>query len=124
MANVLSWFEIPVSDFDRAVTFYNSVFQIDLEVSDVFGYPTAFFPNEGQGVTGALMYTEIHKPTSKAEGTVVYFAAPQGIRTVLERVVAAGGEIVVDRSTHGAGLGYYGVFKDSEGNIIGLHNNT
>lgn len=34
MKNLISWVEIPAVDFNRAVTFYNAVLGIELQVFD------------------------------------------------------------------------------------------
>jgi len=44
MANPVRYFEIPVSDLDRAVRFYTSVFAHDFERSQIDGYEMALFP--------------------------------------------------------------------------------
>jgi len=36
--NLVGWFEIPVNDMDRAVKFYNSIFEITLTQMDVLIY--------------------------------------------------------------------------------------
>ena len=44
--NAVSWFEIPSSDFDRAVTFYETIFGQELRQGDFMGTPTAVFAYE------------------------------------------------------------------------------
>ncbi|MEM7570019.1 MAG: VOC family protein [Pseudomonadota bacterium] len=51
----LSYFEIPVSDMQRAVAFYSGVFEITLERTTLDGYEMALFPDEGdRAANGAL----------------------------------------------------------------------
>ena len=42
--NTLNWFEVPVSDFDRAKKFYETVFNIQLYVMDFGGFKMGLFP--------------------------------------------------------------------------------
>ena len=121
MANVVSFFEIPTKDFERAVEFYNTIFNIEMEVSDVMGYPMAFFPNEGVGVTGALVRTDDIIPTT--DGTVMYINVTQSMVKVIKRIEDAGGHLLTPRTKLGPDddFGYFAVFVDTEGNKIGLH---
>jgi predicted enzyme related to lactoylglutathione lyase len=55
--NAINWFEVPVTDFDRAQKFYETVFQVQLEVSDMDGMKMGMFPYEpGSGkLSGAII---------------------------------------------------------------------
>lgn len=122
MANVIKWFEIPASDFDRAIRFYNTILDLDMEQIDEWGYPAALFPNQGEGVTGALVFSQNYEPTEK--GTIIYFEATGKIESILEKVGVSGGKIETPKTSLGAGLGYFAVFYDSEGNKLGLHSDS
>jgi len=54
--NIGAYFEIPVTDLDRAINFYQSLLGIELERGSIHGYERAFFPfeNNGAGISGAL----------------------------------------------------------------------
>lgn len=55
MANVINWFEIPVTNMDRAVKFYSEVFSFEtMHRMEMLQINMAFFPMEGEGVGGAL----------------------------------------------------------------------
>ena len=41
--SAINWFEIPVTNMERAVHFYNTIFAIQLEQMDVMGGTSAFF---------------------------------------------------------------------------------
>ncbi|MFD2556564.1 VOC family protein [Sphingobacterium tabacisoli] len=123
--NVLTWFEIPVSDIDRAKKFYETILDIEMikrgdgEDEGVF-FP--FNPNIVQAtsgrVTGVLAKSDKNKPSDN--GTVVYINASPSIQTVLDKVVPAGGKIIDHKQLFGP-VGYIAVILDSEGNKIGLH---
>lgn len=122
--NILTWFEIPVSDIDRAKTFYETILDIEM-VKRIDGNDEAVFfpfnPNVVQAtsgrVTGVLSKTLRNSPSS--DGTVVYINASPGIQTVLDKVEQAGGEIIAPKIKIPAG--FIAIIIDSEGNKIGLH---
>ena len=122
--NVLTWFEIPVSDIDRAKTFYETILDIQM-VKRADGNDEAVFfpfdPNIVQAtsgrVTGVLSKTAGNNPSDN--GTLVYINASPAIRVVLDRVEQAGGKIVAPVTKIPAG--YIAVIIDTEGNKVGLH---
>lgn len=118
MANPVSYFEIPVTDMERATAFYTRVFGFSFERDVVDGYEMAFFPqSDGPGVSGALVKGDIYVPGK--QGSVVYFAADNIVYT-LERVRAAGSIVLYDIKDVGE-FGLVAEFEDCEGNRIALH---
>ena len=61
-----------------------------------------------------------HKP-SATDGPLVYLNANPDVQNVLDRVVAAGGNIMVPKTQISPEYGYMAVIIDTEGNRIGLH---
>ncbi len=114
--HAISWFEIPVTDLDRAATFYETILGATFERVDLGG-ASAVFPAEDDGVGGALIVQEDNQPS--ATGPLVYIEAHGGLQPALDRVVEAGGEILLDRSDAG-GYGYYAYIRDTEGNRVAL----
>lgn len=53
--------------------------------------------------------------------TLVYLNANPDVQLVLDRIVAAGGKILVPKTEISPEIGYMGVFMDSEGNRVALH---
>jgi uncharacterized protein len=119
MKEVISWFEIPSNDFDRACKFYNNVFQVELESCEIDGLRMAIFPDPEEGSTGAVVYGEGHKPA--APGVMVYLSGGEDLMNVLKRVKGAGGKIVVEKTMIPEDMGYFAIFQDTEGNQVGLH---
>ena len=70
MADVVNWFEIPVSDFARAKRFYEAILGAPLYELQMGPHLMGFFPMEGEGVGGALVQGEGYTP--RASGTMVY----------------------------------------------------
>jgi hypothetical protein len=119
MANVINWFEIPVSDIDRASKFYGSVLDGELNKMDMMGTQMAFLPMEGEGVGGALCQSEMYKPTS--DGAVIYLNGGEDLSTPLSRVEGAGGKVVLPKTKISDEIGYFAFFMDTEGNKVAFH---
>lgn len=124
MKNVINWFEIYTSDFNRAKKFYAEVFKCkltDLPVSSdrhsEMKYATFPGDEKGNGVSGALVKIDQAKPGSG--GTLVYFDSKE-INAELSRVEAAGGKIIRPKLNIGD-FGFIALIEDTEGNLIGLH---
>jgi predicted enzyme related to lactoylglutathione lyase len=125
MKNMISWFEIYTSDFNRAKKFYTDVFKCKLTDLPTSGNDRhsqmeyATFPNDekGFGSSGALVKMDPAKPGYG--GTMVYFSSEE-INAELGRVEAAGGKIIRPKTNIGE-FGFIGLIEDTEGNMIGLH---
>ena len=117
--NPVNWFEIPVTDVDRAKLFYEGTLGVALELRDFAGMKMAFFPMnmEDYGAAGALVKAESYEPSGK--GVVIYFSV-EDIEAVLEKASKNGGEILVPKMAIGE-YGFIGHFIDTEGNRLGLH---
>lgn len=123
MKNAISWFEIPVTDLDRAQKFYEAIFGIQMIPMDNFHVKMRLFPIEDPmtGIGGALaLAPEFYKP-SATDGPMVYLNANPDVQGVLDKVGAAGGTIVVPRTEISPEYGYFAIFIDTEGNRVALH---
>jgi uncharacterized protein len=115
--STISWFEIPTSDFPRAIRFYETIFASPLQ--HLADWPNlAIFPYQRPGVSGALAIGEGHRPSP--DGVVIYLVCDGRIDEVLGRVAGAGGKIVEPKN-HLPGVGWVAQILDSEGNRVGLH---
>ena len=119
MANALSWFEIPVSDFPRAQAFYETILATKMERMDMGPTVMGMFPADQSSVGGAIVFDGSSQPS--ANGTVVYLNGGDDLAPILGRVQAAGGRIVVPKTEIGNDFGFFAHFLDSEGNKVGLH---
>lgn len=118
MSNPVCFFEIPVTDLDRAIAFYQAVFECRLEKGQVDGNEMAFFPvGDGEGISGALARGDSYCPGT--QGPRIYFNS-RNIEQTLKRVETAGGRILYPLTSVGE-LGWVAEFEDSEGNCIALH---
>lgn len=117
--NPVVFFEIPVTNIDRAIKFYKTVFNFDFEKEMIDRNEMALFPFNGEksGISGALAKGEIYKPTN--DGVVVYFKT-ENIDKALKMVIESGGQILYPKTSNGD-LGFVAEFEDTEGNRIALH---
>ena len=118
ITNPVIHFEIPVTDMDRAVAFYEAVFGYSLTRETVDGYAMAFFPrgDERFGASGALAKGDVYKPSH--DGPIIYFDVSD-IDAVIARATARGGRVLYPRKDIGA-AGFVAEIEDSEGNRIAL----
>jgi len=119
--NALTWFEIPAVDFARAEKFYNTIFDIELvPVKGIkhLGLQMSTFPHGKDGVGGGVIKGEGYVPS--AEGTVIYLNGGDDLNVVLNRVEAAGGQVLLPKTSIGR-QGYMAFFLDTEGNKVGLN---
>jgi len=118
MRPAMTYFEIPVTDMDRAVRFYTSVFGVSLTREIVDGYDMALFPpaEDGAGASGALAKGDVYVPSKT--GAILYFRVAS-IDDILTRATAAGAEILYPKKDIGD-LGFVAEIEDSEGNRIAL----
>lgn len=117
---MVTWFEIPVNEMQRAKAFYEAVFDVKIEIHNFGGLEMGWFPHkEGENLaTGTLIKQESYIPSQ--EGTLVYFAS-NDVKMELDRIEKAGGKIIQPKSQISPEYGYMGVFLDTEGNRIALH---
>ncbi|HEY0713755.1 MAG TPA: VOC family protein [Polyangia bacterium] len=121
MAHAINWFEIPASNFERALSFYEKVFATKLWQPDP-KQTVAMFPSDWQKgeIGGAVAKRDGFEPSSK--GVAVFLNGGSDLSVVLGRVESAGGKVIMPKTKiEMADAGYMAMFLDPEGNAIGLH---
>ena len=116
--NVAVWFEIPASDLDRAIAFYEDLFATRLRREKIVGIELAIFPSERTGVSGAVVKGPQFRP---GEGPIGYLNGIGRLDALLDRVPELGGRVAVPKTALPEGMGAFAQIIDSEGNRIGLH---
>ena len=116
--NPVNWFDIYVSDLERAKKFYEMVFNIQLVDFPIEWGKQSAFPsdNAGLNISGALVENE---DRANGNNTMVYFASEDCI-TEENRVEKAGGKVLTPKMSIGA-FGFISILMDTDGNTIGLH---
>lgn len=116
-SNAAAWFEIPVTDMDRAKAFYGAVLQTEMREDNTGPNPMALFPVEDpENGVGGHIYPG--KPPAEGSGNTVHLYAPAPLEAALDRVRENGGEVVSELITIPAGRFAY--CRDPDGNSIGL----
>lgn len=121
--NVVGWFEIPVTNMERAINFYEKVFSLKLERHKMGELDMAWFPFvEGNGAMGSLVYHEKFYKPSSTDGVLIYFTAHSGdLVNELAKVESTGGKVIKPKTLIREDIGYMALFIDTEGNRIALH---
>jgi uncharacterized protein len=122
--NSLNWFEISVTDINRAKKFYETIFGIQLQEQEMMGMKMAFFPSEDMNskVSGGLVQGPMHKPS--ADGAKIYLNGNPDLANALSKVEHAGGKVVMPKTKISDDIGFMASFIDSEGNNVALHSNN
>lgn len=91
---------------------------------DFQGVKMRMFPIDDpmKGIGGTIIDTGgFHKP-SATDGPLIYLNGNPDLQIILDRVVEAGGQVLVPKKTISDDYGDMGIFMDTEGNRIALHN--
>ena len=122
MKNPIVWVEIPVSDLERAIEFYNNAFQWSLKSFSAGPLSMAVLPNNGgaEACSGALVcQEEAYRTSSSDSGPLVYLHS-DNIDQQLDRIESAGGFTILPRKLINKDYGSMALFRDTEGNRMAL----
>ncbi|WP_142784135.1 VOC family protein [Changchengzhania lutea] len=117
MSNAINWFELPSTNFERAVKFYSKVLGSELQPMEM-DFKMAFLPHSEGGVGGCITHGNGNKPSK--EGSFVYLNGGDDLSKPLSKVEKAGGEVVMAKTAIGEN-GFMAVFLDTEGNRVAFH---
>jgi uncharacterized protein len=119
MTYAVTYFEIPVTNMDRAVRYYEAVLSVKLERQMVDGYDMALFPFEdgAAGATGALAKGDVYVPSKT--GPIVYFRV-NNIQATVDKAIKMGSKLLYPIKDIGDG-GLVAEVEDSEGNRLALN---
>jgi uncharacterized protein len=114
------WFDIPVSNLDRAAAFYRAVLGVDVEKNEFDGFSFCVIEHD-EGNGGCLVPGA--DQISSTGGILLYMNVEGRIRDAVGKVQALGGRIVEPAKAIGP-HGFRAVVLDSEGNRIALHSSV
>lgn len=109
------WTEVPVTDMERAVTFYNTVFGYEMAIDTTGPNPMAVFGNNMNTVGGHLYPGT---PGTAGNGPTVHLALPDTLEAGIERCTKAGGQVISPAIEIPPGRFAYAI--DPDGNSLGL----
>ena len=119
MQTKVNCFEIPSTNFSRAVKFYETIFDTKLKVEKFSGNDLGVFSLENGESVGGVVHGENYVPGDN--GAVLYLDASPSIDSVLQRIEAAGGRIKTGKVALPQEMGFIAYFFDTEGNRMALH---
>jgi len=119
MKNLVSYFEIPVNDLERAIKFYEYVFNCTLKRTSIHGNEMATFPFvvDAPYITGALAKGPSYVPSK--HGARIYFFVSD-IDEILEKIQSQGSNILFPKTSVDKDS-WVAEFEDCEGNCIALY---
>jgi len=133
--HMIAWFEIPATDFERAVEFYNTILNVDILTYDLLGEMHGHIPDQGGYGGGVIVESKETKP---GYGPILFLKVTD-MHDVLKKVEKVGGKVIlpktlitiekqggtiISKNLIDNRMGYYGRFEDSEGNQMGLYSNS
>lgn len=112
------YFEIPATDLDRAIAFYEALLGVTIERATIDGHPMGLFPEvqEGEGISGAIASGESYRPS--LDGTRIYFKVAD-LRATLAKARSLGSEVLYPATQVAPDI-LVAEFKDPEGNRVAL----
>jgi len=115
--NRVVWFDIPVADLDRAISFYERVLAIEVDKQSFDGFEFATLAHvEGNG--GCLVPNA--DGVSATQGPLIYLNVDGRLEEAVALVEDQGGSVT--QGIHQIGpYGQRAVILDSEGNRLALH---
>lgn len=118
--HAINWFEIPVTDFDRAKKFYETLFNAEIMEMPFPDGKYGMLPCDMQNgaVGGGIVQGEGFVPSET--GTIVYLNGGEDLSVALAKVEGAGGKIIIPKMSIGEN-GFMAHFNDTEGNRVALH---
>ena len=123
--NVVGWFEVPVTNMERAIKFYETVFGFKLERHKMGELDMAWFAfADVPGASGTLVYRkEFYKPS--IDGVLIYFTCHSGdLGDELAKVEPAGGKVLMPKKLISEDAGYMALCFDSEGNKLAIYSSS
>ena len=121
MPNSVVHFEIPADDVARAKAFYEKTFGWTITAFPMPAGAPPYFGVKPQrkkgepGIDGGLL-----KRNNPGQPFTTYIAVTS-LDAMNQAVQANGGTIVLPKQEIGKNMGWISVFKDTENNILGLH---
>lgn len=113
------WIEIPAKDLERAMKFYQTVF--DLSATEIIADAVrriTILPTADGAANVSLNQTNGFEPSK--QGSLPYFTVEGDLTETLKKVTNAGGKITEGKTPRG-NVGYFALVLDTEGNALTLH---
>ena len=125
MSNRIVHFEIYAAELERAMNFYRSVFGWDfpkwMEEPPYWGVMTAPQESTEPGINGGMLLRQGSAPQAgEAANAFVCTVQVDSYDDIHAKILAAGGSVAMPKQAI-TGMAWQGYYKDTEGNIFGVH---
>lgn len=115
--NSIGWFEIKVTDFEKAKNFYSQIFEWEFKLSQIS--KTVYWNiYTGENKIGGG-FTKRELSEQKGQCIIIYIEV-EDINGTLEKIKSLGGKIILEKTLISETAGYNAIFKDLDDNSIGL----
>jgi len=121
MTHNISWFDVPVTDLDRAIRFYSAVLGSPVTKEQSGSVPIGRLPTPDGKKMGCLVCGSGAEPS--ANGVMVWFDVNGRLKDSVAEATAHGGKVLGDIHAIG-GFGFRAEVQDSEGNRIALYSSS
>jgi predicted enzyme related to lactoylglutathione lyase len=118
MNHLLNWLEIPVINMERAKKFYSTILGAALQDIPMDDMSYAIFTTEDSYNSGALVQGEYYIPS--VDGVLIYLNGGEDLNGILAKVEENGGSVIMSKTFLSDIAGHIAMFKDTEGNRIGV----
>lgn len=110
------YIEIPSTDFAKSKEFYEKLFDWKVEIDEEMNYAYWETP-EPEGLGGG--FNPVKEPCTCKEGCCLVYILVESIDAKVGEIEGAGGTIVTPK-TEIADFGWYAIFQDTIGAVVGL----
>ncbi|MFH1675774.1 MAG: VOC family protein [bacterium] len=117
MPNSICHFEICVKNTQKGIEFYKSLFDWDIKMDTAM-------PEYGMISTGGEPDGGIFPAQGEMKPYVTIYVKVDDIDGTLDKAAESGAFIIVRKTKISDEYGYYGMFADPDGNVIGLWSKT
>jgi predicted enzyme related to lactoylglutathione lyase len=115
MVHAICHVEIPTTDFEKAKTFYSTLFGWKITVMPQMNW--ASFETGAEPGGG---FNKVDKVESAGERGVLIYVGVDDIQEALAKVIELGGSVIKEK-TEIPEIGWYALFGDPDGNVVGIY---
>jgi predicted enzyme related to lactoylglutathione lyase len=118
MKSNITWFDVPVTDLNRAIRFYSAVLGSPVTKEQTGSIPIGMLPAPDGQKMGCLVPGNEARPS--LNGIMIWFDVEGRLKESVAAATANGGKVI--GSIHAIGdYGFRAEVQDSEGNRIALY---
>lgn len=136
MRTPILWIEIPVSNFEKALNFYQNVFETKLAIRMFYGKKVGLFSQESFGIKASINEVEHHNGSNGIKPFFFVSVMSDALelveenggkiirRPMLLKQTNENGELIIGSNLIDGEVGYYAEVTDSEDNHFYLYSHS